>query len=260
MSSYSKTSSSSDTEIVENRGVKQGTLRGSYKKTDAVARQRILECANKEGDWKAVAAANDVTIQTARRWIRMDEEGVAARSKGGCRNVKVGDVHIQRMISLLEENSQLTLEGIKQRMRAEFGVVVSTSTIHRHLTNKLYTIKKVSCVPVTANTEENKQKRADFVRHLMHETALQKEIFYQDETNINLFCRRREGRSLRGVRCRIPLPSSRGANIHCWGLMGKRGMAYYNKSAEDRSKVSDITISCREPLMDYCLSVDRWKM
>ena len=234
------------------RGVKRGTLRGSYKTTDENASRRIIDTAERQGDWKAVADANEVNIQTARRWIRMNDEGLEPSKKGGPRNTKLTSLHVDRIVKMIEENNQLTLEGIKQKLTLEFGITVHTSTIHRHLKEKLYTVKKVTCVPATANSPENRQKRADFVRQIMRETASQKEIYYQDETNINLFCRRREGRSVRGVRCRISQPSSRGPNVHCWGLLGKRGLAYSQVCRESikADRYNDIMLSALDSLLN----------
>ena len=240
------------------RGVRRGTLRGSYKVCDDNAKRRVIEAAEREGDWKAVAKANEVSLQTARRWIRINDEGLEAKKKGGAKNNKLTSAHVNRIVELVEENSQMTLAEIRHQLRIEFGITVHTSTIHRHLKGKLYTVKKVTCVPSTANSLENRQKRADFVRQVMCETARQKEIYYQDETNINLFCRRREGRSIRGVRCRLSQPCSRGPNVHCWGLLGKRGLIFSQvcRGSIKAERYNDLMIAALDSLLQFSQSLE----
>ena len=240
------------------RGVKRGTLRGSYKVCDENAKRRIIEAAERDGDWKAVAEANEVSLQTARRWIRMNEEGLEPKKKGGAMNKKLTPSHVNRIVEIIEENNQITLLGICQQMRREFGITVHTSTIHRHLKGKLYTVKKVTSMPLTANSLENRQKRAEFVRQVMCETARQKDIYYQDETNINLSCRRREGRSIRGVRCRISQPCSRGPNVHCWGLLGKRGLLFNEvvRGSIKAPRYNDLMIAALDSLLNFHQSLE----
>ena len=101
----------------------------------------------------------------------------------------------------------------------EFGVNVSTSTVARHLNNKLFTLKKTTNVPVGANSDENKRQRRFYVEEILKLTLDDEIIFYQNESNNNLFCRATRSRSRSGQRAHSPnLPNSRGPNVHYIGL------------------------------------------
>ena len=52
------------------RGVKSGVIRGRYNRSDESAKKGIIESAEKQENWMAVATANGVKVETARRWIQ----------------------------------------------------------------------------------------------------------------------------------------------------------------------------------------------
>jgi len=126
------------------------------------------------------------------------------KPRGGTRKEvqKFKENHKQFLITVLEENCQASLNYLSERLRnhpdPEIAVSVSTSTIKRHLDGACFTVKKVIGVPVGVNTDVNKAKRKSFVEQLLRLTSEHKIIYYQDESNLNLFCRRLEGRSIRG--------------------------------------------------------------
>ena len=233
-------------------GVRRGSLRGSYNKCDPSSKRRIIECAEAHGNWKLVAEANGVKIQTARRWIHMSADELQVGPRGGAHNTKITDHHVTHMLQMLETNPQVTLAEIRTSVERQFGLKVNISTIHRHLKDQLFTVKKVSFVPSTANTDENKEKRATFVQRIMELTGAQKEILYQDETNVNLFCRRSYGRARRGQPCRVTVPTSRGPNVHCWGLLSKQGIVYSRvcRGSIKRERYREIMSSALQELLN----------
>ena len=115
----------------------------------------------------AVATANGVKVETARRWIRMYSDGQAEKKRGGKTKEKVLEMHVARMIRLVEENPQITLQKIKCILQQEFDLHIHTSTINRHLTGNLFTVKKLRVIPSSANSDDNKQKRATCMRNIM---------------------------------------------------------------------------------------------
>ena len=52
-------------------------------------------------------------------------------------------------------------------------------------------------------------------------------IVFMDESNCNLFLRRREGRSRKGTRCTVKTPTSKGKNVHMIGAISKQGLVYF---------------------------------
>ena len=98
-------------------------------------------------------------------------------------------------------------------------------------------MKKITLVPSGVNTINNKRKL--FLKKLLKYTSEDKTGFYQNEANINIFCRRNEGLSLRGERCRILLPNSKGSNVSCIALYSNQRINYFeiregcNKNDDD---------------------------
>ena len=216
---------------VPKRGVKAGTRRGKYRQVPSDARKRIIDCFKAGGDWKLAATANGVAVKTAYGYIRRGEgDGDGApRKRGGATVRKVDAAMIETLVGYVEENPQLSLKEIANKLREETGVQLSTNTVHKHLHGRMYTVKKVLPQPVTMNSAANKEKRATFVRKVMEANGAGKTILYMDETNVNLFLRRSEGRSRRGTRCSVKTATSKGDNIHVIGAINQTGLVYWER-------------------------------
>lgn len=78
--------------------------------------------------------------------------------------------------------------------------------------------------PERANTDENKARRAAFAQQLLTYQGEGRVLLFMDETNFNLHCVRRHGRSKKGDRCSIIAAGSKGANIHLIGTISERGI------------------------------------
>ena len=50
---------------------------------------------------------------------------------------------IETLVGYVEENPQLSLKEIANKLREETGVQLSTNTVHKHLHGRMYTVKKV---------------------------------------------------------------------------------------------------------------------
>lgn len=215
-----------DAPMIKKRGVKTGTKRGKYAKTCTKdnATNRIIKAAENDQDWKAVAEANGIPIQTAYGWIR--RAGEQSKRRGGRRFSKVREEHIERMIEYVQEDPLITLQEISVKFTMETGITVCTNTVYKHLEGQLYTVKKALFKPAVMNTEENKQKRKVYVEKIMNRIWLGKTIIYIGETNANLFFRRSQGRGRKGLpRC----PTSEGINFHILGSMSQYGLVYWQR-------------------------------
>jgi len=157
------------------RGVKEGTKRGTYLKVNEATKKRIIEAAVNGADWEDIVLANGCKLSSARRWI----------TTGNCKNkqrggkhegiIKLNDAHEDYLLTCIEEDCQITLCKLKEKLMQKFGLKICESTISRHLENKLYTVKKVTTVPIGANTEQNIAKRRAFCENIMHLTGLGKQ-------------------------------------------------------------------------------------
>lgn len=118
----------------------------------------------------------------------------------------------------------------------DFGVDISMSTISRRRLNKLYTMKQVRvrmlCFPLCAvltaafayflyvrvepsmcNSDINKVKRKAFADKIVQHQDAGDYIVHYNETNFNLYCKRTQGKAVKGERATLELPPSKGANL-----------------------------------------------
>ena len=139
---------------------------------------------------------------------------------------------------MVEENPLISLIEIKRRLFETVGVSVSTTTIHKHLEGKFYSIKQVRSEPVSMNSDVNKEKRRTYVENIMKEIGSGNDLIYIDETNCNLFLRRTNGRSKKGTRCIVKAPTSKGKNIHIIAGISQTGLIYWERLRGSYTKVA----------------------
>ena len=102
------------------------------------------------------------------------------------------------------------------KLSAHFGTtkpLVSEQTIVNHLDKALYSYKVAQVEPTARNTPETKAKRIQYLRDLTEVLNLGFLPVFMDETGFDLWCHRRHGRSPRGTRARVYVPSSPGGNV-----------------------------------------------
>lgn len=203
------------------------TTRGTYNKASTETRRRVIHESEIGGDWKAVALANGVLYKTAYHWVSSGE--VEPRPRGGRRFVKITNDIIETILNWLEENCQLTLKTICERVFVTFNVTVTNTTISKHLEGRLFTSKLTHYLPDRINTPENKEARKIYVERIIQYVALQKFIIFVDETNFNLLCRRKVGRSRRGNRAVVNLPNSKGPNLHIIGAISSTKLEFWER-------------------------------
>lgn len=104
-------------------GVKIGTKRGKYKRSCG-EKKRVIDAALNNDNWKEVAAANCVPLKTAYGWLKRYREGEAPKRRGGTRNIKVTQAHIDTMLQYVEKNPLITLVEIKQNLMRDTGISI----------------------------------------------------------------------------------------------------------------------------------------
>lgn len=205
----------------------EDVIRKTYKIYNSQDRNRVIEYANKGCDWTELAKSLGIPYTTAYTWITKNTD--TSEKRGGAKPRILNEIEINTILSWIEENSIITLESIKQKIQAEFNKMVSVSTISNTLHGKLYSVKCCHVEPEGMNIARNKEKRAEYVRALNEYIQSGKQVIYIDETNFNLFCRRKHGWSRIGLRAVQLLPSSRGPNIHLIGAVGTSGVIKMDK-------------------------------
>ena len=93
-----------------------------------------------DGNWKALAENLSIPKTTLYRWISKVNQ---PDTRGGPRNCKVKQVHLDFIQALLDENPRITLKVISERIEAQFGFKLSKSTVAKHLDMMNYTLTAV---------------------------------------------------------------------------------------------------------------------
>ncbi|KAG6612697.1 Replication protein A 70 kDa DNA-binding subunit, partial [Phytophthora cinnamomi] len=178
---------------------------------------------------------DDATIKRVLRAARAGQDWLGEcdawaasprKPRGGRRNAKIDDAHIDYLISLLDGICYLTLDEMVDALEARFSLKVSRQTVKHHIDGRTYTVKQTHRDNNYRNLERNKLLRRDYVVNLLAYKAAGKTIFYVDETNFNLWCSRRRCRSLKGKRAVDKNTASKGSNIHVIACISKNGLAY----------------------------------
>jgi transposase len=127
-----------------------------YQRYTTDQRQRVLAAAKGGEDWMQVAKHNGVPYTTAWRWVKRarDENDWVPRaeSRGGARRVKIKDEHVEYMVSLLEDNCQLTLIDLVDELKLKYDLDVARQTVHRALDAVCFTLKNIHPEPSDMNS------------------------------------------------------------------------------------------------------------
>jgi len=190
--------------------------RGKYARTSLTDRQRIVKVANEEGDWRQLANQLGVKYKTAYTWVRAQAD--IPKPKGGSEK-RLTEDQIDILVAEIEKDPSVTLEQLVQRSKDSMGISLCKSTIHNYLDGRLITVKKVHLMPNIMNSEINKELRKQHVERVSQYMRENKYIIWMDETNLNLFCRRTQGRARIGKRAVVAMPNSKGPNVHVIGAI-----------------------------------------
>jgi len=190
--------------------------RGQYSRNTLADKQRILKVAREEGDWPQLANHLGIKYKTAYTWVCAGNN--IRKPKGGSLK-KLTEDQINILIEEIERDPSVTLQQLVQITNALFGLSISKSTIHNYLSGRLISVKKVHVMPNAMNSETNKELRKEYVQKVSQYMRENKYIVWMDETNLNLFCRRTQGRARIGERAVVAMPNSKGPNIHVIGAI-----------------------------------------
>jgi transposase len=106
-------------------------------------RQRVIGFMALGGSARKAAARFDISVSSAIRWARRwRAEGHARpRAMGGERRSRLGE-HGARVLQLVAQQPDLTLQEIRSALAASCGITVGLSTVHRFLGAHRLTLKK----------------------------------------------------------------------------------------------------------------------
>ena len=140
--------------------------------------------------------------RTAQRYaLKVMDPTFSFKPRGGPRHTKVTPPIHDFMVRLVSENNEITLEEVRDRTLQRFPYLgkLAISTVWKHLDCQLITSKSLRYVSAEANTQENLQKRVEYVNFI---STLDPTIHrvYVDETNFTILTRRSTGWSPTGER------------------------------------------------------------
>ncbi len=95
------------------------------------------------GSARAAATRFDVSLSSASRWAqRWRAEGHARpRAMGGDRRSRLSE-HRARVLQLIAQQPDVTLQEIRSALAAACGITVGVSTVHRFVAAQNLTLKK----------------------------------------------------------------------------------------------------------------------
>ena len=112
------------------------------------------------------------------------------------------------------------------------------------------------------NSMPNKQKRSDYVSKAMKLVGNSKTLIYIDESNCNLFSRRNFGRSKKGNRCSLKLPTSKGKNVHIIAGISQTRLIHWErrrghfKKEDCRQWMRNLMDKVQEPFSNVVIMCD----
>jgi transposase len=109
-------------------------------------RERVIGFMALGGSARAAAGRFDVSVSSAIRWAqRWRAEGHARpRAMGGDRRSRLREPRA-RVLQLMAQQPDLTLQEIRSALAASCGITVGLSTVHRYLSAQNLTLKKRAC-------------------------------------------------------------------------------------------------------------------
>lgn len=195
-----------------------------YNKINENDRKRVFEAYENGEDWKSMARTLGINHKTAYKWLYNNHK--YAKKKGGGKSKKTEQI-VETLSAAIENNASITLLELKQMVRLRFQLDVAINTLKNWLDRELFTVKNVRSQINNMNKEENKEKRAAYMEQFFNARSEGRTPIWVDETNFNLYCKRKEGRSRIGTRASVILPASKGANLHCIGAMSSSQLVLF---------------------------------
>jgi transposase len=106
-------------------------------------RHRVIGFLALGGSARAAAVRFDVSVSSALRWAQhWQSEGHARpHAMGGDRRSRLSE-HRARVLQLVAQQPDLTLQEIRSALAAACGITVGLSTVHRFLVAQNLTLKK----------------------------------------------------------------------------------------------------------------------
>jgi len=122
-------------------------------------RERVLDAVAAGSSARASAARFGIGVATAVRWVRRwRETGERGARRQGYPKRSILDPHEGYLLALIEDEVDVTLDEMRERLRAERGIEVARVTIWRFFDRRRITFKK------SPGTQRNRTARTSVPR------------------------------------------------------------------------------------------------
>jgi transposase len=215
--------------LTEERVARQRT---PYKKYSQDLKERFVSYIKSSPATSIASAARTfgIPISTAHFLLkRLEERGTLDSFKrGGARQRVMTPDAIIALSRFVDENPASTLHQLRDRLHSSKGILTTTQTISKVLTEKIkYTVKLLRAMPLSRNCPATIQSRKEYALHfLSNAPADRRQILWIDECGFNLHIRRKFGRAKIGMRASVTVANNRGTNISVSAAMNEEGLLY----------------------------------
>ena len=136
-----------------------------------------------------IEKALNINESSVRVFVFRYKKNKAITQPRGHRRKIINEIHESRIIELIEEECQLTLEEISEKIEDEFGIKVSISTVHRCLHDLHFSFKRIVPVPERRNTSSTIENRYQYDLQFNALRAEMDRVFFLDETGVQIHAR-----------------------------------------------------------------------
>lgn len=190
--------------------------RKKYKVSNQEDREMIVLAAKRGENWAALAAKLGINYKTAHHWVSSGR--IEHKPRGGKKPKKLTESQVDILISWIENDCNLTLEQMTNKVRTHFNVSMTITTVGNYLEGRLYCCRRLDGLASNVNSYDTKIKRASYVQSLTQCIEEGKEIAWMGDINFNLFCRMSRGRP-KGQNDVEQLLGARGPNVQLIGVI-----------------------------------------
>jgi len=183
-----------------------------------VIKKRLIDLVIQDGmkisDAAQILNVNKNSARTCINRFKKDNYEVIVRKVGGNNSFKLNNDVLLVIEQIVEEYPAATLKEIKRILFERIQVDISVSSVQNALHNLRITLKRFTRILDRVNSPETLKKRKDYAEDFIHNAPnTNKNCIFIDESGFNLHLSRSTGRSRKGVRASITLPTVRGRTV-----------------------------------------------
>ena len=195
-------------------------------------RQKIVEALLRGETVSGVARRFEFPYSTVYSvWRRYEEQGeVTAGQRGGAgqQKTRLGQEHLDYLVSIIGERPGATLEELWQQLLGRYPELrsVAVTTLRKALEERAHmTLKRLSVKHDRHNSVETIAARKEYAHRFRLEGKTYSDIVFFDEVGFNLHMTRSRGRAAAGQQARQQQhPADRGRNVSLLVALSRNGI------------------------------------